>query len=123
MMRTQFALHWLAIRLEPMSSTAFYFDYYDLPPHIHDIETFLRRNCTVLNYNTIELQRPLSMVCVEYCCLFVLYTDRGYTGKQFVGLFTPDIADHQVEQLFESELVSLRRVPRGGQCCTHRYKR
>jgi hypothetical protein len=47
---TQTGSHWLAIRLEPISSTAFYFDTYGLPPYIHDIEIFLRRNCTVLDY-------------------------------------------------------------------------
>jgi len=119
---TQSGSHWLAIRLEHRFSTAFSFDYYGLPPHIQDMETFLRRNCTVLDYNTIELQGPLSMVCGEYCCLFTLYTDRGYTGKQFVGLITPDIADQQVKQLFPSEFGSLRRVPRGGQFCTHGLK-
>jgi len=120
---TQSGSHWLAIRLEPRFSTAFYFDSYGLPPHIQDIETFLRRNFTVPDYNTIELQGLLSMVYGEYCCLFTLYTDRGYTGKQFVSLFTPDIPDQQVEQLFSSEFGSLRRVPRGGQCCTLKYKR
>jgi len=49
--------------------------------------------------------------------------DRGYIGKQFVGLFTPDIADQQAEQIFASEFGSLRWVPRGGLCRTHRYKR
>jgi hypothetical protein len=29
--------------------------------------------------------------------------DRGYMGKQFDGMFTPDLADQQVEQLFASE--------------------
>ena len=120
---TQSGSHWLAIRLEPRSSTAFNFDSYDLPPHIHYNETFLRRDCTVLDYNTIELQGPLSIICGEYCYLFALYTDRGYRGKQFFGLFTPDIADRQAEQFFASEFGSLRRVPRGGQCCTHMYKR
>jgi len=65
----------------------------------------------------------MSTVCGKYCCLFVLYMDRGYTGKQFVGLFTPNLADQQVEQLFTSEFGSVRGVPRGGQCCTSRYKR
>ena len=34
--------------------------------------------------------------------------DRGYMGKQFDGLFTPDLADQQVEQLFASEFWYLR---------------
>jgi len=118
---TQSGSHWLAIRLEPRSSTAFYFDSYGQSPHIHDIQSFLRRNCTVLNYNNTQLQGPTSTVCGKYCCLFALYMDRGYTGKQFVGLFTPGRADQQVENFFQ-EFGSLRGVPRGGQCCTSRYK-
>jgi len=122
-MLTQSGSHWLAIRLEPRSSTAFYFDSYGQSPHIHDIQLFLRLNCTVLNYNNAQLQGFLSTVCGKYCCLFALYTDRGYTGQQFVGLFTPGSADHQVENLFAKEFGSLRGVPRGGQCCINRYKR
>jgi len=49
--------------------------------------------------------------------------DREYTGQQFVGLFTPGMADQQVENLFAKEFGSLRGIPRGGQCCTPRYKR
>jgi len=120
---TQSGSHWLAIRLEPRSSMAFYFDSYGLSPHIHDIQSFLRRNCTVLNYNNAQLQGSTSTLCGKYCCLFALYMDRGYTGKQFVGLFTPGLADQQVEQLFATEFGSLRGVPRGGQCCTSKYKR
>jgi hypothetical protein len=120
---TQTGTHWLAIRLEPRSSSAFYFDSYGLPPSIHDIQSFLRRNCTILYYNKAQLQGPLSTVCGKYCCLFALYMDRGYTPNQFVGLFTPSIADHQVQNLFASEFGSLRSVPRGGQCCVSHYKR
>ena len=119
---TQSGSHWLAIRLEPRSSTAFYFDSYGLSPYIHDIQSFLRRNCTVLNYNNAQLKAPMSTVCGKYCCPFALYVDRGYTGKQFVGLFTPNRADQQVENLFAQEFGSLRRLSRGGQCCTSRYK-
>jgi len=120
---TQTGSHWLAIRLEPWAFTAFYFDSYGLSPHIRDIQSFLRRNCTDLNYNNTELQGPLSTVCGKYCCSFALYMDRGYTGQQFVGLFTPGIADRQVEHLFAQEFGSLRGVPRGGQCCISKYKR
>jgi hypothetical protein len=120
---TQSGTHWLAIRLEPKSYTAFYFDSYGLPPSIHNIQAFLRRNCTILNYNKALLQGPVSTVCGKYCCLFALYMDRGYTANQFVGLFTPSIADQQVESLFASEFGYLRQLPRGGQCCVSRYKR
>jgi hypothetical protein len=120
---TQTGLHWLAIHLEPRSSTAFYFDSYGLSPHINDIQSFLRRNSTVLHYNTVQFQGPTSTVCGKYCCLFALYMDRGYTGKQFVGMFTPCLADRQVERFFATEFGSLRGIARGGLCCTSRYKR
>jgi hypothetical protein len=55
---TQTGSHWLAIRLEPRSSTAFYVDSYGLSPYIPDIQTFLRRSCAVLNYNNTQLQGP-----------------------------------------------------------------
>jgi len=120
---TQTESHWLAIRLEPRASTALYFESYGPSPHIHDIQSFLRRNCTVLNYNNTQLKGPLSTVCGKYCCLFALYMDRGYTGQQFVGLFTAGMADQQVEHLLAQEFGSLRGVPRAGQCCTSKYKR
>jgi len=66
---TQTGSHWVAIRLEPRSSSPFYFDFCGLSPNVLDIETFLRRNCTVLNYNTVEFQGPMSTVCRQYCCL------------------------------------------------------
>jgi len=120
---TQSVSHWLAIRLEPRSSTVFYFDAHGLSLYIHDTQSFLRRNCTVLNYNHAQLQGPTSTLCGKYCCPFALYMDTGYTGKQFVGLFTLDRADQQVENLFDQKLRSLRGLSRGGQCCTTRYKR
>jgi hypothetical protein len=121
-MLTQAGSHWLAIRLEPRSSTTFYFDSYGLFPQIHDVQSFLRRNCTVLNYNNAQLQGPTSTVCGKYCCLFALYMDKRYTGNQFVGLFTPGLADQQVERLFTLEFGSLRGLSRGGQSCISRYK-
>jgi hypothetical protein len=117
---TQTGTHWLAIRLDARSSTAFYFDSYGLAPDIPDIQSFLRRNCTVLNYNDAQLLGPLSTVCGKYCCLFALYMDRGITSKQFVDLITPGLADRQVEDLFAHEFVSVRRLARGGQCCSSR---
>jgi len=96
-------------------------DSFGLSPNVPDMQIFLRRNCTVINYNTVQLQGPMSTACGKYCCLLALNTDRGYTGQQFVGLFTPgQHADLQVERLFVSEFGAL---PGGGMCCTSRYKR
>jgi len=73
---TQEGTHWLAIHFQPKSSTAFYFDLYGQPPPSDlNILSFLKRNCTVWNYNTTSLQGPTSVVCSHYCCLFVLYME------------------------------------------------
>ena len=71
---TQTGSHWLAIRLEPRASTAFYFDSYGLSPHIHDIQSFLRRNCTVLNYNNTTSRTS------EYCLWQILLSVRPVYG-------------------------------------------
>jgi hypothetical protein len=48
--------------------------------------------------------------------------DKGYTGRQFVGLFTPGLADQQVENIFSREFGSLSGLSRGGQSCVSNYK-
>jgi len=114
--------HWLAIHFEPKSSEAFYFDSYGHPPYKSHIQAFIRRNCTVWDYNTIQLQGPTSLVCGKYCCLFALFMDRRFAPKQYVNLFTADIADRQITELFTREFGTLCGTPRGGQCCTASYK-
>src|SRR5215475_11793863 len=79
--------HWLAIRLMPKAYSECYFDSYGLPPDIPSILSFLRRNCTVWDYNRVQIQGLTGTVCGKYCCLFALYTDRGFTPKPFVALF------------------------------------
>jgi hypothetical protein len=122
---TEKGSHWLAINFTPKSQRAFYFDSYGLPPppSLPSIRSLLRRSATVIDYNTTQLQGLTSSVCGHYCCLFALYMDRGYTPKQFVNLFLPNIADRQVTQLFRSEFGPQRAHSRGDQCCTCLHKR
>jgi hypothetical protein len=80
------------------------------------IHSYITHNCSVWDYNRIQLQGPTSTVCGKYCCLFALYTDRGYTPKQFVALIDIATADKQISHMFEREFGRLHRVPRGGQC-------
>ena len=101
--------HWLAIHLQPRSYSGYFFDSYGLPPLIPSIATFMRRACSVLEYNTTQLQGWTSTVCGKHCCLFVLYIHRGYSPRQFVGLFDPATADSQISRLFALEFGPLRR--------------
>lgn len=120
---TERGSHWLAILIKPKSSSAYFFDSYGLPPIISDIHAFLKRNCTVWEYNKVHLQGLTSTVCGQYCCLFALYMDRGYTPQEFVGLFKADMADQQIAEMFHLEFGSLRTKPRGGQCSYNFYIR
>ena len=96
--------HWLAIHLQPRSYSGYFFDSYGLPPLIPSIVTFVRRTCSVWEYITTQLQGWTSTFCGQYCCLFVLYIHRGYSPRQFVGIFDPVTADRQISRLFASEL-------------------
>ena len=44
---TERCLHWLVIRLTPLSSSAYYFDSYGIVPLVPSIKAYIRRNCTI----------------------------------------------------------------------------
>src|SRR5215471_20493197 len=115
--------HWLAICLQPKSYSAFYFDSYGLAPSLPSVHAFLRRNCTLYDYNDIPMQSLTSTLCGHYCCLFVLYMDRGYTPQQFVAMFYSKDADSKVRKEFAAEFPPLPKRVCGGQCCVKAYKR
>jgi hypothetical protein len=115
---TEGCSHWLAIRLTPPSSSAYYFDSYGIIPLVPSFQAFLKHNCTTWEYNKRQLQGLTSDVCGQYCWLFALFMDRGYTPQQFITLFAGSSnADRQVTQMFASEFGAT--LPRGGwgQCC------
>ena len=47
--------------------------------------------------------------------------DRGFTPKQYVNLFTADMADRQIIEFLTREFGTLSGKPRGGQYCTASY--
>jgi hypothetical protein len=120
--QTKRGSHWLAVNFQPKSYSSYYFDSYGLAPYIPSIQEFLKRTCVLSEYNKTQLQGLSSTVCGKYCCLFALYTDRGYTPKHFVSLFEPGTADAQITRLFASEFGPLHKIPRGGQCNTSAIK-
>ena len=111
---TEKGTHWLAVHFLPKSSSACFFESYGIIPLVADITGFIRRNCTVWDYNRGQLHCLKSNVCGKYCCLFALYTDRGSPPKQFIGQFGGASADRQIDQAFASEFGSPRGS--GGQC-------
>ena len=115
--------HWLAVCLRPKSYSAYSFDSYGLAPFLPSVHAFLRRNCSLWTYNTKPMQSLTSTLCGHYCCLFVLYMDRGYTPQQFVAIFDSKDADSAVRDAFAAEFPVLPRNVCGGQCCVEAYKR
>jgi len=109
---TEPGLHWQAIYFQNphRTSNGYFFDSYGRDSFIPSIQDFIRRHCTVWQYSRMQLQGPTTTVCGEYCCLFALYMDRGYTRQQFVGLFAAENADPNIHQLFCSEF---------GPCCAN----
>ena len=112
---TESGSNWLAIHFQSKSHSSYYFDSYGLRPYIPSIQSFIRRNCSVWDYNTVHLQGHTSTICGKCCCLFVLYMGRRYTSKQFVGLLATATADKVVSDMFVLEFWPLRNMSRGGQ--------
>jgi len=83
---TEKSSHWLAVQLRPKSSNAYYLDSYGIVPLVHAIQAFIQRNYITWDHYRHQLQSLTSNNCGKYCCLFVLYMDRGFIPKQFVGL-------------------------------------
>jgi len=125
---TETGTHWQAIHFQKPHrfSSGYFFDSYSRYPHIPSILDFIRLHCTVWQYKRTQLQGPTTTVCGEYCCLFALCMDRGYTLKQFEGLIAAAAsdADQRIHQIFCSEFgPTLCKQRSGGQCCTSLYKR
>ena len=78
---TEGVSHWLAIRLTPRSSSAYYFDSNGIIPLAPSIQDFLHQICITWQYNKRQLQGLTSAVCGQYCCLFTIFMDRGYTPQ------------------------------------------
>lgn len=65
--------HWLAIRLTPRSSRAFYFDSYCILPFVPSIQPFIGHDYMTWDYNRLQAQGPTTDVCVMDFCQFALY--------------------------------------------------
>jgi hypothetical protein len=95
---TEFGSHCLAFHIQSRSSRLYYFDSYGLPPLIHSIQSFIKRNCNVWEYNSVQLQGSNTTVCGKYCCLLAMFTYRGFSPQKFVGLLGSVHTDKRVSE-------------------------
>jgi hypothetical protein len=108
---TEFGSHYLAIHIESRSSRLYYFGSNGLPPYILAIQLFINDNCTVWDYNSIQLQCSTTTLCSKYCCLMALYMDRGYSPQKFAGLLLGSgPADKRASELFKAEFGPLIQI-------------
>jgi len=113
---TEKCSHWLAVHLRPKFSSVYYFDSYGIVPLVPAIQAFITRNCITWDHNRHQLQNLTINNFGKYCCLFVLYMERGFTTRNFVGLFDGAQADRRIDQAFASEFGSLSRGSGRGHC-------
>ena len=91
--------HWVAFFLTEKNSHGYYFDSYGLSPLKPSFITFLNRNCSTWSHNHHHLQSVWSIVCGQYCCVFLAFMCEKYHVTRdpihaFVNLFI-STTDHK----------------------------
>lgn len=82
--------HWIAFFIDK-NGVGEYWDSYGFPPLVAHHKRFLNRLCKKWTYNHSSLQAIDSMVCGEYCVLYLVHRAHGYSLHSFVHkLFTSD---------------------------------
>ncbi len=79
--------HWVAVYIN--NDTGEYFDSFGFPPINKEIISFLDNNSTNgWSYNSLHIQNLLSHTCGNYCVLYVMAKNKGYSITDFLNLFT-----------------------------------
>lgn len=73
--------HWLAIFIDVRRRWEF-FDSYGYPPSFYGL--------TLKHYNVNRLQSSSSLVCGQYCLMYLMYRCRGFNLSDFSHLFYND---------------------------------
>jgi hypothetical protein len=93
--------HWLAVFIDT-NNKGYYFDSYGM--HINKkVQIFLKHNCTSWTHNTFQIQSCNSIVCGQYCCVFLALLSRNVSfddSIQYLNISVPCINDFNVIQLF-----------------------
>lgn len=116
--------HWIAFYVDKHGVSE-YWDSYGMPPLVRQHKRFLKKHCKKWAYNHKTLQAIDSMVCGEYCILYLIHRAHGYSLRSFVHRhFTsdPEKNDEKVRILFQKWFGKKRTcVINGSQtCCARR---
>lgn len=80
--------HWIAIYID-YEMCGDYFDSYGRKP-LPGFKTFLDKNCIEWEYNSKQIQAPLTSVCGQYCLYFLYHRARGVSMREIVQRFGQD---------------------------------
>ena len=86
-------VHWVAVFLNQQGH-AVYFDSYGLPPQVPQHLQRVRMNCKIYKWNTKRLQSFNSLVCGQYCLMFLYYMSHGYTMEKFCSMFSDNCTNN-----------------------------
>jgi hypothetical protein len=120
--------HWVAFYVDKNGDGEFW-DSYGMPPIIPQHRQFLDRLCRKWVYNHTSLQAIDSLVCGEYCVLYLIHRAHGYTLRRFVNMFfneeSPENNDRIVRTLFRRMFGRKREcvlTPTTSQRCCRRKR-
>ena len=116
--------HWLALTID-WHGNAEYFDSYGFPPHTLEHRKFLDRHSKSSRHNHVELQAFDSVVCGQYCIMYLLHKAHGYSLPDFVNMyFTNDRHknDKYVDEMFQRYMKNIKLcddivVKKNQTCC------
>ena len=81
--------HWIAFHVDK-KNVIYYFDSYGRKPIDNEIKATLRRYTNKpIKFSDMWIQGTMSDVCGEYCVLFILYMNRGFSMQHFLNQFSP----------------------------------
>lgn len=82
--------HWVAVYVDKKAH-GYYFDSFGMPPFVQDHIDRLRENCKMIKFNKKQLQSESSVVCGQFCIMFLFYAAHDIELHKFFDLFASDL--------------------------------
>lgn len=120
--------HWESIFIPAekkfnQSRTCFFFDSYGHPPNNKFIKDFIKSSSKISKWSIQQLQGYNSVICGEWCCLFLLSMTKGCSFPSFFKQFSrKNFEANDVEALkFFDKIFSTNQIPKTilQSCCKY----
>lgn len=87
-------MHWQCLWIID-DRTSYFFDSYGRPPTNHYIKEFIKKNSNETVWKNQQLQSFDSLLCGEYCCIFLWNMWDGLSIDNFYKLFSKNGIDYE----------------------------